>query len=352
VADPIMTHQRPSFLKEILSVFWLMIKVTVPLTGWIFGCLWIGRHHLLVAEMAMSGGIMLGMAILFGWSNYQRKSQSLASQERSFESRESIRQLLDGASAGTEKRGLASLATGPPTRMPLDYLQPEPLKLSEVPAGEDVYISFAEVTVDLDGATWVDVEAKIQESAGLMNVKVRLVEGGYVLTFLKRKGLPLRFTPRRLFSVSSYAPVIQVLEEEIGKRSELDDGAGRAPESIPEVEIVQMAKLPEALVEKSKRKLKDLRAGERALFPLHALKIDEQRNAFLFVNTDLAPPTEANIEYGEIWVDDAGKYHIDLKATKRIWKPQDLTLFTMGSGQHLVPVETIAWSASPGPPTP
>jgi hypothetical protein len=42
-----------------------MIKVTIPLAGWILGCLWVGRAHLLVAEMAMSGGIMLGMATLF-----------------------------------------------------------------------------------------------------------------------------------------------------------------------------------------------------------------------------------------------------------------------------------------------
>jgi hypothetical protein len=211
-----VTHQRPSFVKEIFSVFWLMIKVTIPLAGWIFGCLWMGRHHLLLAEMTMSVGIMLGMAILFAWSNYQRKSQSLTNQEKSLESRKSIRQLLDGVSPMTDKRDLPSLATGPPAQMPLDYLQPEPLKLSEVPAGEDVYINFAEVTVDLDGATWVDVEAKVQESAGLMNFKVRLVEGGYVLTLLKRKGRPLRFTPRRPISVNSYAPVIQVLEEEIG----------------------------------------------------------------------------------------------------------------------------------------
>jgi hypothetical protein len=108
-----------------------------------------------------------------------------------------------------------------------------------------------------------------------------------------------------------------------------------------------MAKLPETLFAPEKRKLKDLRPGERALFPLYTLKVDEQRNLFASLQAELAPPLEKSVEYGEIWIDDAGRYHIDLKNTKRIWKPQDLTLFMMGSVPHLVPIETITWSAGP-----
>jgi hypothetical protein len=100
--------------------------------------------------------------------------------------------------------------------MPLDYLRPEPRKLREVPLGHEAYINFAEIEVDLEGATWVDTEAKVYEDADFSKVKVRPVEGGYVLTLLKREGPPFRFTPRPLHSAGSYAPVNEIIEEQIG----------------------------------------------------------------------------------------------------------------------------------------
>jgi hypothetical protein len=109
-----------------------------------------------------------------------------------------------------------------------------------------------------------------------------------------------------------------------------------------------MAKLPETLIEPRKRKLEDLHPCERALFPLYGLMIDEEYNAFASLRTELPPLVEDNREYGEIWRDEHGKYHVDLKDTKHKWKPKDLTIFTMDSTPRMVSIETITWARIDG----
>jgi hypothetical protein len=37
---------------------------------------------------------------------------------------------------------------------------------------------------------------------------------------------------------------------------------------------------------------------------------------------------DPKLEYGEIWRDQQGAYHADLKGTKRQWKPEDLGIYS------------------------
>ena len=108
-----------------------------------------------------------------------------------------------------------------------------------------------------------------------------------------------------------------------------------------------MAKLPPELVRPKRRKLADLLPGERSLFPLYAIKIDEEHNAYAVLGTELPPPIDTDLEYGEIWRDESGEYHLLIKTTRRRWRTEDLRLYFATKGL-IVPMKTLAWSPGPG----
>ena len=92
-----------------------------------------------------------------------------------------------------------------------------------------------------------------------------------------------------------------------------------------------MAKVPEELFKRKPRCVKDLQPGERAQVALCSIVVDFDRNAFIFPAAELAPPFDKQLEYGDIWIDDQGQYHVDLKNARKGWKPQDLTLWKKAS---------------------
>jgi hypothetical protein len=101
-----------------------------------------------------------------------------------------------------------------------------------------------------------------------------------------------------------------------------------------------MAKLPEHLIEKKARTLADLQAGERASYPLYGIRIDAEHCVFAMLNADL-DQQDPKMEYGEIWRDSEGAYHVDLKGTQRKWKAEDLRIFVMTERPSVVPITTI-----------
>jgi SpoVK/Ycf46/Vps4 family AAA+-type ATPase len=105
--------------------------------------------------------------------------------------------------------------------MPLSYLRPPQRKLSSVPDGETVYISCSEVGVDPGGKTFVDLDAKVEDGPGFMNVKVRLVEGGCTLILEKRER-PFHFTRHSMQLSDAYIPVVQILEEEVDEEDKTE----------------------------------------------------------------------------------------------------------------------------------
>ena len=102
-----------------------------------------------------------------------------------------------------------------------------------------------------------------------------------------------------------------------------------------------MAKLPDHLIAKPPRTLADLQPGERVPFPLYAFKIDAEYNLFATLGAEL-DGSDSQFEYGEIWRDEDGTYHADLKGTQRKWKPEDLGLYFMSEKPRIVPIATIA----------
>jgi hypothetical protein len=107
-----------------------------------------------------------------------------------------------------------------------------------------------------------------------------------------------------------------------------------------------MDKFPEHLIAAKPRMLKDLEPGERCAFPLYAIRVNAERNAFAFSNAELPPPLEDKLEYGEIWLDEKGQYHLSIpNNTKQRWKVDDLRVYEMNSNKWLVPIETISWGA-------
>src|SRR4051794_7040854 len=92
----------PSFLKEVLSVFWLLLKISVPTVAWVFLCYWAARRNLVWGTGTLYGGLLVFLILFFAYSNYKWKRKSFAGQEPSDRSRKAIRELLD--SVGTEHR--------------------------------------------------------------------------------------------------------------------------------------------------------------------------------------------------------------------------------------------------------
>ena len=50
---------------------------------------------------------------------------------------------------------------------------------------------------------------------------------------------------------------------------------------------------------------------------------------------------DPKLDHGEIWRDQEGAYHADLKGTKRQWKPEDLRIYSMSEKPRIVPIATI-----------
>jgi hypothetical protein len=108
-----------------------------------------------------------------------------------------------------------------------------------------------------------------------------------------------------------------------------------------------MAKLPEGMIEKIPRTLAHLQPGERAAFPLYGFILDADHNlvARLGVELDQRDP---KLEYGEIWRDQKGAFHADLKGTRRRWKPEDLHLYEMSKNPQIVHITSIVGTESDG----
>jgi hypothetical protein len=98
--------------------------------------------------------------------------------------------------------------------MPARYLKPERPKVKDLLAGTTTYINFTAVAVDLNGATYVDQDAKTYEERSFETVKVKVAKNGCILALPKNPLVPLTFTPRRLHSPDSYVPVLEIIEEE------------------------------------------------------------------------------------------------------------------------------------------
>lgn len=102
--------------------------------------------------------------------------------------------------------------------MPVDFLKPERRKLSELSPGATAYIDLSGVAVDLSGSTYVELDSRVYEEPHNNTVRVREMDGGYILSIPKGRRDTIRFTPGRLFtSIARYAPVIQIGEDEIDR---------------------------------------------------------------------------------------------------------------------------------------
>ena len=66
-----------------------------------------------------------------------------------------------------------------------------------------------------------------------------------------------------------------------------------------------------------------------------------EHNLFASLSVELHTE-DSKLHYGEIWRDEKGAYHADLKGTHRKWEPQDLGLYFMSEKPGIVPIATIA----------
>jgi hypothetical protein len=115
-----------------------------------------------------------------------------------------------------ERSGLAKrTASGQQAaHMPVDFLKPERRKLSELAPGATAFIDFTDVSVDLSGKTYVELDARVYEESHMHTVIVREMDGGYILLIPKGRRDGRMFTPRRLYTSIAHAPVIQIIEDE------------------------------------------------------------------------------------------------------------------------------------------
>jgi len=101
------------------------------------------------------------------------------------------------------------------------------------------------------------------------------------------------------------------------------------------------------MIEKLPRTLAHLQPGERAAFPLYGFKIDTQHNLFASLGTEV-DGEDPQVEYGEIWRDQEGAFHANLKGTRRKWKPEDLRIYEMSRISQIVPITSIVGTESDG----
>jgi hypothetical protein len=204
----------PSFFKEFRSVCWSMARVAAPVLSWTGLCFLVSRRWPIAGILLFYVGVLLGFMFTMAYVNY--RSERRRSAGGSVEVKSLLNELQERAGQRDAEPVPTASLHGPPVRMPLDFLQPQPRQLSEVPIGEYAFINFTEVSVDLEGRAWVDTTARTREEVTFMCVKVRPEQGGYHLTLFKRKQEPPpRYTPRALLSSASYAPVLSIQEEEL-----------------------------------------------------------------------------------------------------------------------------------------
>jgi hypothetical protein len=205
--------KTPSFFGEILAALRQLAMIAVPVVAWFALSVWIGHKNIIITYCVAYVGILIAMVFWFAHSNLKSKRDRLVSEDRYKEARNMTLSAIRKIQEGTPDPEKQPRFRDPAVRMPLDYLKPEPRKLSEVPPGEEAYISRVCVVVDLAGATWVDTGASVFEMPDTSYVRVQLIEDtGYILTLPKRDS-PFQFTPGHLFPGRTYAPVIRIIDE-------------------------------------------------------------------------------------------------------------------------------------------
>jgi hypothetical protein len=167
----------PSFFKEFRSVCWSMARVAVPVLSWTGLCFLVSRRWPIAGILLFYVGVLLGFMCTITYVNYRSERR------RSAGGSAAVKSLLKERAGQRDAAPVPTISLhGPPARMPLDFLQPQPRQLSEVPMGEYAFINFTEVSVDLAGRAWVDTTAWIREEVTFMCVKVRPEQDGYHLT--------------------------------------------------------------------------------------------------------------------------------------------------------------------------
>ncbi len=191
-------------------MLWLLTKILVPLAAWFAFSIWLAHVNVLAAYCISYGGVLVAIIVFFAYSSYKWKRDLYADR---YPSDSLLQQISE--SAPPNRKPMAAANWKSPVHMPMDYLKPEPRKLLELGGSDNVYVSFTSISVDLQGTAWVDTDTQIYEESRFDLVQVRLIENeGYVLSLPKQERRRFQFTPKRLVSVCSYAPVIQVIEEE------------------------------------------------------------------------------------------------------------------------------------------
>jgi AAA+ superfamily predicted ATPase len=94
-----------------------------------------------------------------------------------------------------------------------EHITPPERKLKDLPIGETTYINFTDVAVNESGATFVKLDAQISDKPSFMRVKVLLDKDCCILTLPKEEP-PVKFRRGKLYSFSSYIPVVRILHEE------------------------------------------------------------------------------------------------------------------------------------------
>jgi hypothetical protein len=109
------------------------------------------------------------------------------------------------------------------TRMPAEYLKPEPRKLRGVGLNETTSTDWSNITVDRRGRAFVDLSNSSKESkeGDWHTVEVRRELHGFVVKLPASGTLP-KFTPHPLLSIVRYEPVlrIDVAEKVVSKEAE------------------------------------------------------------------------------------------------------------------------------------
>ena len=102
----------------------------------------------------------------------------------------------------------------PPAKMPLEFLEPGPRSLKDVPEGDEAFVIFTAVRVELDGSVFVDTNVKTYEKRSLETVLIKNLGEGYSLTLPRRHKYTPEPIPEILFAKGMYRPVVEIIEDD------------------------------------------------------------------------------------------------------------------------------------------
>ncbi len=177
-----------------------------------------------------------------------------------------------------------------PAKMPLAYIEPTPIPVSQLEVGQTGFINFSELRVDLDLSTFIEPATKLRKKS-FNTVEVRRNDEGWNVVI---HDATLTFRRREITDYADLIPVVEIIEEiEPDFFAQIDAERKRAKDlldrrggkvnpseegtSTPETTTERPgALMPASRIRPTERLLCDLEMGQTGCVEFMGVSVDEK----------------------------------------------------------------------------